>query len=145
MAEAAGHNTAAGYAGGVRAGTPEAVVATRDVGMSSMDAMQSTLGIHSPSTVFAGYGEMAAAGYAEGMMASRGMVRDATATTVAMPPAGGGAGSTSVTMGGIHISINVEGGGDARATGDAIAERLDEILPEHVAKLFERIQIMRGS
>jgi len=141
-----GEQAASGLAKGMTAGTAAVKAATADVGYSSMSAMQSTLQIHSPSRIFAAYGEMAAAGYAEGMTSSRGAVQGATESMVAVPASGPRGGAMTVSMGGINITVAVGGhGGDSRAAADEFAARLEEILPEHVAKLLERVQTMRAS
>ena len=141
-----GKDAADGMAKGMGAGAPAVRDATSGVGYSSMDAMQSTLQIHSPSKVFAGYGEMAATGYSLGLLSGRDSIRAATDETVAIPAPGvGSRGATSVSMGGIHVNVSVSGHGDAQGSADEIAHHLEEILPEQIQRLFERIQVMRGS
>ena len=51
---------------GIKNMASKAVNAVKDVGKSLVNGVKSALGIHSPSTVFAGLGEMSALGYVEG-------------------------------------------------------------------------------
>lgn len=139
--KSAGAAMGAGVTSGLEGGHPAVRAATAAVGYQSMDAFQSTLGIQSPSTVFEGYGEMAAAGYSRGMTSSAPAVRAAT-ETMAVAPSGRG-GTTTMDVGGVKIDIHVHGEGEGSA--DEVAQRLDEILPEKIAQLFERARRMRGA
>lgn len=106
------------------------------------DTISSTLAIQSPSKVMRMMGLQVGAGLALGMMGSMAQVEAASAGLAEQPiaalPAGVGARSTNVSLT-IPITIN-----DAR-DAQAVARQLEEVLPSHLAVVFQRLAAESGS
>lgn len=81
-----------GLVNGIKAGAAWVVDAVIGLGSAAMKALKSTLGIHSPSLVFQGYGQFTAQGFAEGVEDETPRVRRSVASMVETPPDVGRAG-----------------------------------------------------
>lgn len=129
---------------GVTAGIRKGISFVSDAVTSMADAatgkFTSLLAIHSPSRVFAGYGENTAEGYALGVDSSADTAALAIANLGSAKPgavkAGRGGGSVNVTM---NLSVDARGG-----NGDEIAHRLSEILPGQLRSVFEQLAMEAG-
>jgi hypothetical protein len=118
-----GQNIVDGLIGGIKTAWTATKNAVGGIADDIKNAFKDALGIHSPSAVFAGYGKMTGAGYAQGVEASQGTVANSVSNMVNVPESAGGAGSGG--SGGANISgplveINVSGGGNAEHTAAAL-------------------------
>lgn len=129
-----GSDLVAGIAKGITDNAAKVLEAITGVVNGAIEGAKALLKIESPSKVFAEIGGFTSEGFAEGIDAKAPMAEKAMRTLVETPavvvpmpevrepaPAPQGAPSLSVV-------INVEGGGEAQATADAIEERLTEVL-----------------
>lgn len=138
-----GSSAGKGMSRGLQSTVRDVRSATADVGMSSINAMQSTLDSHSPSRVFEKIGEAAATGYTQGLAGSKGDVADATASMVYMPPTASRPGrSPSVNL---TINVHADGGGDGKQVAETIADHLREQVPAIIAATFQKLQIEMGA
>lgn len=100
-----GRNIIDGIINGLRNGISAVIDMARSVAAAAADAIQGFLGIHSPSTLMFGFGQMTAKGFAQGMMANNGLqipkALMGAETRISAPPQGVGTG------GGQNITINV--------------------------------------
>lgn len=101
-----GRNIIDGIINGLRNGISAVIDMARSVAAAAADAIQGFLGIHSPSTLMFGFGQMTAKGFAQGMMANNGLqipkALMGAETRISAPPQSVGAG------GGQTINIHVE-------------------------------------
>ncbi len=127
-----GANLIAGLVAGVTGAAAAAYDAVAGVVGGVIDTAKDLLGIHSPSTVFAGIGENTADGYREGVEAgtpaAQGSVAALTSPADAQTAtsAKGGAGRGAVDLGG--AVFNFYGVPGAEAARDMFAEALTAIL-----------------
>lgn len=129
-----------GLVQGIASGTGLVVQAISGLGGSAVAALKATLGIASPSKVFAGLGNWTAEGFAGGVDKGAAMVEDSVTAMVEMPtiapptigtpevgPVSGG-GSFTVAEG--AIVIHIHGSQDPKSTGVAVKEALGEFFAE---------------
>jgi len=117
-----GVNLIQGFWDGIKATAQAAWDWTTDKFSSLKDSVTSVFGIHSPSTVFRGYGENLTAGFKEGVKSGS---SDLDEISAMFGDVGSGASSTSATGGGAmggtsnvyNITINVSAGKDGAAIG----------------------------
>ena len=124
----AGKNLILGLANGIKQGIANAVAAARQAGQSVIAAAKAILGIHSPSTVFAGIGENITLGLAQGIMEDTKPVTDAIDNVAAMTTAGmDNALAVNAALG---VSTDAEATGDLRtliAVVNALSRKIDNI------------------
>lgn len=104
-----------GLVGGISSGVGAVVSAVLGLAGSAVSALKGALGIHSPSTVFAGMGGNMAEGAAQGMDRGAGRVADSGASLGAAAAGGaakgmgggkgGGMGGGITINGGVHIAV----------------------------------------
>ena len=82
---AIGQQLIAGLIDGITSGVGLVIDAVKGLGQSAMAALKSTLGIASPSKVFAEFGGYTAEGFAQGVEGGSGRVDDAVGAMVATP------------------------------------------------------------
>lgn len=133
-----------GIGDGIEAGVGWLMDKMSAAGGAVMDAFKNKLGIHSPSTVFAEYGENTTEGYAQGI--EGGMPDVAGAFDGLM---GKGSTSAGASGGGASVTVNFEEGAfqiDGRGGMDAetFARRLQELLPSALTPAFERMAMSAG-
>lgn len=131
-----------GMIGGILSGAAGVVTAIQTVAGDAINAAKATLGIASPSKVFADLGAYTSLGFAKGANDNAGVASDATASMAsdatgsaagAMGAGAGGAGgnagggSTTVT---INVSASGNGSADAQATAiaDALKPKVEAII-----------------
>lgn len=109
-----------GVAAGILAQTPALKVAVAGVGEEVKGSFRDKLQIHSPSAVFAQYGEHTAAGYEQGLERGTGGARRAVSAMVQAPRAGGAA--SGGTGGGVNVNVTIHAtGGSAREVAEAVS------------------------
>lgn len=131
-----------GLVNGIKNGVGLVVDAVKNMGKGAWNALKSTLGISSPSKLMFEAGMHTSEGFAGGIAAGTGSVEDSSSrmSAAAVPRAGvGGVGGATVTIG--DIVVHVQGGADARATGEAIAE----VVEERLASIMNRLSNMGGT
>lgn len=101
-------------AGGILQGVADAIASATGAAQAIVDAIKGTLGIQSPSRVFAGLGANMMAGMAQGISGS------------AMLPAYAAAGAAgAVYNSAVNATVNVNGAGDPRAVALEVRRQLD--------------------
>ena len=134
--QSAGQQAAAGLAAGMAQGAPTANAAAASLAQGTVSTAQQNLQVHSPSRVFAEIGAHVAEGFAMGVDGGASGVADAVSSLV-RPPAmslGGG------RAGGVSIVVHVTGGSSPEATGEAVADALEERLGD----IFDRFASAAG-
>lgn len=122
-----------GLVGGITAGVGRVVAAVRGLGQSAMATLKATLGIASPSKVFAEFGGHTAEGFAQGVEGGNARVGDAVGSMVAVPsrPSGGPpAANAQRPSGGNTYIFNITGVKDAEELKD----------PSFIARLTEALE-----
>ncbi len=102
-----------GIVGGLKSMAGELEKTVTGLADSAKKAFTDVLGIHSPSSVFAGYGENTAQGFAEGMAGGAGGAQNAATTLAPAAPGGGGGGRGGPIT--VHVNINADGKGGSVA------------------------------
>ena len=142
-----------GLVDGITSGASRVIDAMSNLGSSAIDAFKSTLGIASPSSVFAGFGMNVAQGAAMGIDEGAGQVADATERLVSIPtvaledqqgatadePLGAAIGSgaqTSIVFG----DIVLQGVGEETSPRDVALMFRDEL-----ASLLEGVNVEIGA
>ena len=128
-----GADIMAGLRNGILSSVAAPVVAIQAAGQNLVDGVKQTLGIQSPSKVFADeVGRWIPAGVEQGITRNTSGMTDALASTLAPPavPRLGG-------LGGITIYVNVTEARDARATATAVTEDLELQLGAIFGRLAE--------
>ena len=157
MSKAAGYDTVAGLAAGIRSNFSIMENAMRDMGKKAQLAFNRTMEIQSPSRVMARAGGYVVAGVVQGVeqnsrdlekamseLATAGQVAyqdqlDAVAQYPSMMQGVPGYGTStttnnrSVAYGGINITINAQAGQDAHSIADAVLEELTVRLGQEEA------------
>ena len=107
------------------------------------EAVKNALGIHSPSLVFAELGMHTAAGFQQGIEGGAGGVQSAVQSMVdpSIAAGAGGAGGRSGAGNIFNVSVEVHGGKDAEATGNAVAEAVTVQLQ----RLLEQAALEAGA
>ena len=149
----AGVNAAQGFLDGLKSMAGALVDLPLQLGGSVVGAFKQVLGIASPSTVFAAFGENTVAGFVEGIEeaapnAERAIAGIGSGTTAGfgggapLPAAGaGGSGASfSVTIGDVVIG----GSGDADTDGKEAAARIKGILQSELQAFFQRLAVEQG-
>jgi hypothetical protein len=133
-----------GIGDGITAGVGWLVEKVSGAGSAIMTAFKEKLGIHSPSTVFAEYGENTTEGYVQGV---EGGLPDVSRAFDGLLDGRGGAAGEGPGGGGVTINfgegafaIDARGGMDA----ETFARRLQEILPSALTPAFERMAMSTG-
>ncbi len=136
LMKALGKEASAGLAGGLSEGKGPVTSASESLAMSSADAVQSSLDIHSPSRVFEELGFQTAAGFAKGQARGEGMV-DASSSGLVAPRLGGsfGGGRRGLSIG--PITVEVTGHGDAREQGAAAGDEFVRVIRSKLAALAD--------
>jgi hypothetical protein len=104
---------------GILGGSTKVRDAILGIARDAKNTFKSALGINSPSTVFAGFGQNTAEGYAQGVERAAPATQEAVDKMAPSAPSGGGGGSKGgggmqpVTL---QVNITVAGGGDAKAS-----------------------------
>lgn len=128
-----GKSIVTGLAGGITGGAGAIVSSVAGLADKVKGGFKSALGIKSPSTVFAEYGQMTAAGFQGGVEDGTTGATSAVQALAPAPAAAGAAASGGAPAGGgvvVRIEIHVGGGAD----GEKVAKQLDQ------AGVFARIQ-----
>lgn len=118
-AELAGKATSDGFANGVDAS--KAAAATKNMADKAAGAFTDAMGIHSPSKLFAGYGEDTVEGYQIGQRRALGDGSMPIQAAASAPPVASG---PAVTIGDIHV----HGGGDPTEIARAIRQEIQLLL-----------------
>ena len=122
----------AGLRNGILSSVAAPVVAIQAAGQNLVDGVKQTLGIQSPSKVFADeVGRWIPAGVEQGITRNTGGMTDALTTLAppAVPRLGG--------LGGVSIYVTVPEARDARATATAVTEDLELQLGAIFGRLAE--------
>jgi hypothetical protein len=131
-----------GLADGIKAGKDKLADTLED---TATEAGKKGLKSHSPSLLFRGFGEDAAAGFAEGFARSTPMLADAINIT-SVAAAGGKAGGGAAIQNTTHITVNVDGGGEnPDGLAQIVAERIDEVVAARLNSAFEQLAEEMGS
>lgn len=101
----AGKAVTLGLAKGILAYQTTVYDAVTEVGKGSIKAFKELMGIHSPSKVFADFGEYTTEGYAQGVQRGSRSASDAVQGMVDMPMAAAAPGGGSP----IHVEVNIHG------------------------------------
>jgi hypothetical protein len=121
-----------GLVGGITAGVGRVIAAVRGLGQSAMATLKSTLGIASPSKVFAEFGGHTAEGFAQGVEGGSPRVGEAVGSMVAMPSRPSGesrAANVQSKSGGNTYNFYISGVKDAEELKDpSFLARLTEAL-----------------
>jgi hypothetical protein len=129
-----------GIIGGITGAAGRLVDSVKGLGESAINSIKGTLGIGSPSKVFAGIGIDTAAGYAQGVDQGADGVADATASMVSIPsdtPAPqGGAVNNSRSVGDVTIQVVTQS-----TEPKAIAQEVGRVM----ADLLEGAAIQSGA
>jgi hypothetical protein len=126
-----------GIVGGLKNGTSKLVAGTKELAEKIKGGFKDALGIHSPSRVFAGYGENTVEGYTEGVDRKAPEAAQALDSMAAPPRAGGagGRGPVSISM---PVTITVQGGPD-------VAKQLtDPSFLQQLTKALEDVRLAAG-
>jgi len=115
-----------GLVGGLTRGRDAIVAAVRGLATSAASTFRTTLGIESPSRVFAEYGMNISGGVAEGIDAGSPGVDGAVAGLVDVPTGGGLGGTTSVTIG--DVNVNAGASSNPRELAQAFRDELASLL-----------------
>ena len=127
-----GSDIMAGLRNGILSSVAAPVVAIQTAGQNLVDGVKQTLGIQSPSKVFADeVGRWIPAGVEQGITRNTGGMTDALTTLAppAVPRLGG--------LGGVTIYVTVTEARDARATATAVTEDLELQLGAILGRLAE--------
>lgn len=125
----------AGLVSGLVRGRDAIVAAVRGLASAASDTFRETLGIHSPSRVFADFGSNISGGVSEGIDAGRPSVGDSVSGLVDVPTGGGLGGATTISIG----DVNVQAGGTSNPRELAVAFR------DELASLLEGVSIEMGA
>lgn len=106
-----GKSIISGLVSGITGGASELANAVTGLAGKVKDSFKNALGIHSPSTVFAEYGENVSAGVAQGVDKGAPAAQSAV-TSMVGPPSGGAAGGGGRPEVHVHIEVGGGGGGD---------------------------------
>ena len=125
-----------GLTGGLLSAGPKLLESVKGLADKVKNGFTNALGIHSPSKVFAGYGENTVEGYQQGVESS---APDAAKSLDAMAPApaGGGRGGAPVSIS-MPITIQVQGG------TDAAKQITDPGFLAQLSKALEQVLISAG-
>jgi len=130
--KAIGVATTKGIEAGLAAGRPGVEKNVAGLGDAVKNAFKASLGIHSPSSVFADFGKFTAEGYERGIERGKSGAQGATDAMVAVPAPSASSASAGRAGGGAPISISVEinasGGESARAVAAAVSS--DSVLEQ---------------
>jgi len=135
----AGQSMISGLVAGVQAGGAQLRAAVAGVAAGALNTFRDTLGIRSPSAVFAQLGlaipQGVAAGVERGSAEATGAVGGMMSTTTTHVSSVRGGASRAVTVGELHVHVGEgEGGEDtARRVGDALREFFDSGLAMELA------------
>lgn len=126
-----------GILGGLAAGPSLVADAVTKIGTAAKDEFKSALGIHSPSKVFAEYGESTAEGYSKGVERSLPSVQGSVDKLAGPAPSSGSTGAGGGrSVGKIELHVHVGGGGGA-GNVKADVERATEPLLAQLTKILE--------
>jgi len=128
---------------GLRLGTRALLSGVGALAESAKNKFKSVLGIHSPSTVFADFGENTAEGYARGIEAGGGRAQGAVEGMVSTPSAkssSGARGGGAINVGGLTINVNVGGGAGANAESIAAAVSSPSVIEQIVKAIVDAAQ-----
>ncbi len=137
-----------GLKDGIMGGITYVTDAVASMGDAVVGKLKGILGIHSPSTVFAGLGEMSGEGYLQGLDSSIGQMSDSVpAGAFARPAQGAGFGPIQVT---VNVTTNVGGGhagseAGGEEIGHQVAAAVEAILPGALQSAFQRMGQEAGS
>lgn len=124
---ALGRALADGIVRGLQSGANRVTQAVRGLAAQARGALESALGIASPSRVFAELGVQIPAGLAQGVERGAGAAQDAIDGMVGPPALAAGGTTTHVSIeGGIHV--HAQSGDQARQIAESIREQLAEVL-----------------
>lgn len=113
----------------------------KGLGGGMVEVMKTMLGVHSPSVVFEDIGRNTALGMQQGLEAGQAGINSALGE-IAQPRATAMVGSRG---GGAPISLTVEVNVDAKGEdAEAIARKLEDLLPGQLQTLFDRLAIETG-
>lgn len=148
-----GGDAAGGMAKGIIGGKDIVGRAAGDLGHTAKDSTKSALDSNSPSKVFEQIGIDTALGFASGVRKSRGLVDEAHSLVydrvpTPSPPAwnsGGRSQPTQVHVGGVTVTVEVKGSGDAAGDAEIIGQRLRSILPGALVSAFEQAEMEIGT
>lgn len=129
-----GDSLIGGLVEGLKRGVGRVTSAVEEIANSAKETFKRVLGIHSPSTVFAEYGEQTAEGYAQGAEAGAGRAQQGADALAPSAPSGArGGASVVVHVGPITIQV-MAGGHEAAAalTGPSFLAELTEVFERAV-------------
>lgn len=135
-----------GLKAGVDAGAADVANATKSLGKGAKDSFRDTMGIHSPSAVFAEYGAQTAAGYKQGIDANAESAQTAVnglapkAPEVNIPALSGAPAASGNTT--VSVTLNLEFPNAKNGSEVSQALQGDANLKANITKLFE--QVLRG-
>lgn len=153
-AEQFGKSDAAGYAKGVKSGTPTAVQAIKGMGDETTKALKDQHEQHSPSRLFARIAGFDVEGYITGLEANAAKIANATEQTfttkvTGQTPGPGGGGPIQVTLN-VTTNVSMAGGaqGSVQEIGEMVAQsvaaQVEQILPGKLQSAFEKMAVEAG-
>ena len=133
-----------GIVGGISAGASTVWDALKGLALGAVGAVKETLGIASPSRVFAQLGAFTAEGFVGGLEAGTADV-GTTLDSMVTPTVGSTAGATPTSAGARAGSRVDVGGITMTINGVQNAEQLQSVLPTLLAQAFEQIGFQVGA
>lgn len=134
-----------GFADGINASMPQAAASVMSLGEGAHDALMSSIDAHSPSRMTEEVGGHFGEGFAQGIEGSSGRIEDAMDSTMRIPAAALGGGSSIAGLGGAvsvtfaegAIQIVVSGAGDQAGTADAVRDELARSIRPMLVDILE--------
>lgn len=133
-----GKDIVMGIVNGISGAASFLMDAIGNLAAGSISAFKNVLGIHSPSTVFEGFGENTSEGYVRGLDNIQPKVDASISGMGGARPSGGHGLGSGVT---VNMTLNIDAHGN---DGEAIARQLNDILPTQMATLFEQYAMELG-
>jgi len=116
-----------GIVNGLKDGAGALVSAMKGLGTGAIDSFKETLGIHSPSKVFAEAGLNITQGVQQGVEQGAPGANESVTRMMTVPSSGGGAASAAGGSHVFNITVNAEGG-DGNSIAQAVAEAVTRAL-----------------
>lgn len=144
-----GANLWRGIVDGVAGGVSAVAGAVERLGNVAVEKVKDVFGIHSPSVVFRGIGEMTVAGFTAGVEGRQREIDDVVRGAFAVPAPQGG--RVSAMPGPIQVStvvnvtVGVGAGMDPREQGEAVAAVAAPAITGELLAVFERIRMAHGT
>ncbi len=143
-----GMQAADGLAAGIKAGTPSVGAASEQLADSVKTQFADKMQIHSPSKVFAGYGEDTAEGFEQGVRRGAPSAADATSGLAGAPDGGATASGGGASSAGGAVVVNVNLGGIKVTAAAAQAKEIQAKVstPSFLAEMTKAVvDVLKGA